>query len=71
MKELYCFELYMDYTIVVEYIEELDLYEGVAYIHSYHNPEYLQRGRFGEDVFNELKHRIDDSLFTKEIKYGE
>ena len=62
MKELYCFELYNDYTIVVEFIEELNIFEGCAYIHSYHNPEYLQRGYSGEEVFNELKRRIDDSM---------
>ncbi len=62
-RELYCFELYKDYTIVIEYLEwHHKQYEGVAYIHSYHNPEYVQYGNDGEEVFNQLKRRIDESL---------
>lgn len=62
-RELYCFEVYKDYTIVVEYLEwQPNQYEGVEYIHSYHNPEYVQYGQNGEDVFIALKRRIDGSL---------
>lgn len=60
MKELYCFETYKNYTIVVEYLEQSSKpYEGIAYIHSHNNPEYVICGNDGESVFNDLKRKID------------
>ena len=59
-KELYCFETYKGYTIVIEYAEWHEKkYEGIAYIHSQHNPEYIGYSNDGEALFNELKHKID------------
>lgn len=63
MKELYCFELYKNYTIVVEYKEYHEKqYEGIAYKHSHHNPEYIGYDKDGEALLNYLKKRVDDGI---------
>lgn len=61
MNELYCFETYKGYTIVIEYKEYHELqYEGIAFIHSQYNPEYVGYDKDGEALFNDLKRKIDN-----------
>ncbi len=57
MKELYCFELYKGYTIVVEYDDPM--YEGIVFKHSPQNPESYCYGDTGEEALHKLMAWID------------
>ena len=56
--ELYCFEKYRGYTIVVEPLECGD-YEGIAFIHSHCNPVFTVKSDNGENAVEYLMDQID------------
>ncbi len=64
MTELYAFEKYCGYTIVVEPTEDC-IYEGIAYIHSYHNPEMVVRHKSGQKCIDMLVDLIDHKFDMK------
>lgn len=60
MCELYSFDNYRNYTVVVELLD--CGYEGVAYVHSYQNPVVIIKGDNGDYVREQLINHIDSVL---------
>ena len=61
MRELYSFDIYRNYTVVVEPLD-CGGYEGVAYVHSYQNPVVIIKGDNGDYVREQLINHIDSIL---------
>ena len=58
---LYSFETYKGYSVVVEKLDT-DEYEGVGYVHSYHNPEFVFKDDNPEWVRSNIMRLIDEKV---------
>lgn len=58
-KDLAAFYRYKGYTILVEQWEGNDLYEGITYKHSHHNPVHVVTGEDWQGLCAELESWLD------------